>query len=749
MGYAYKLKMLLDEKKSKFTDRDIFPTPFFAGYLKEASRIFYERFKIKDNDLEVLWNESPKAPVACTSDNKTIINAGSKVVQQKPERVSRYKKLLGLKFHEDGHRLFTNFMAGNLYKASLLNGDWFPGDPDVTASTKLLLNKASLEKYVRTEKKSAEKLADAAMYINNCIEDGRIEDLLYVVCSKQGDFINGLNELREDQYETMPTFAEMKHKLENQEGYYTFNMITQMILCYAKFSEFKGMEEEDYEDEIVKPVLSVTEYIDEMISSTSAINSYQILNKILITLWPQLEEYFNSLPEPEDNNNSSESGSTGSSGDNGNSGGNSGGGNSAVSNNLSQNTVGTSEAGSSNSSGMDEDELEKAVTAASGKSTGASGQEEAAGGHIKPAAGENGMPDGGHNEITDITKEEAGRIPFHETNEISRGSGEATNYDREYEDFENKMAAKQLEDLMNKIAESKVDTDKENELSVSLQKQVKLIDFTNSHKNCSFEILRPKVNESYRSTYNSSCIGFSNIAKEIARRIKPLLEMEDRTGYAKNKYNGSKFNAASVVNGDFKYFSQLKVDGESPTLAVALRVDESGSMGGCERAVTARAAAVTLWEFCKECHVPIAIYGDTASSNPDVTIIAYADYDKPDDNDRYRLMGIQSRSGNRDGAAIQYVAERLLKTDADVKLMIIISDGQPAASGYSGSAAEEDMKHIVRDYSRKGITFLAAAIGSDKDAIKRIYGADRFLDITNLKELPKNLTMIVKRHIEY
>jgi nitric oxide reductase activation protein len=302
---------------------------------------------------------------------------------------------------------------------------------------------------------------------------------------------------------------------------------------------------------------------------------------------------------------------------------------------------------------------------------------------------------------------------------------------------------------MKAIAGVKVDEDLEKDLKKDLNEEVSMMPLTDAHKSCSFEIRRPAVTENYKAIYNNSCKVFSNIAKETARKVKPLLEMEERTDYVKNRFSGTRFNASSVVNNDYRYYSQLKIPGESPTLAVGLRVDESGSMGGCNRAVSARAAAITLWEFSRECQVPIGVYGDTADDGcgSDVSIFAYADFDKPDDNDRYRLMGIQARSNNRDGAAIQFVAERLLRTDADVKLLIIISDGQPQATGYHGSAAEKDMQSIVREYTRKGITFLAAAIGNDKDAIRRIYGADRFLDISNLEELPKVLTMLVKRHI--
>ena len=109
-------------------------------------------------------------------------------------------------------------------------------------------------------------------------------------------------------------------------------------------------------------------------------------------------------------------------------------------------------------------------------------------------------------------------------------------------------------------------------------------------------------------------------------------------------------------------------------------------------------------------------------------------------------MDMSARNGNRDGAALRFVAERLLTQPAEQKLLIISSDGQPADAGYSGTEAEADLRAIKQEYARKRITIFAAAIGNDKDNIKRIYG-DHFLDITNLEDLPKNMVQLVKQYL--
>lgn len=68
--------------------------------------------------------------------------------------------------------------------------------------------------------------------------------------------------------------------------------------------------------------------------------------------------------------------------------------------------------------------------------------------------------------------------------------------------------------------------------------------------------------------------------------------------------------------------------------------------------------------------------------------------------------------------------------------------------GYSGSAAEADLRGIKLEYARKGVKIYAAAIGEDRPRIERIYG-DGYLDITNLQELPVMLTNLIVRSLPH
>jgi hypothetical protein len=51
------------------------------------------------------------------------------------------------------------------------------------------------------------------------------------------------------------------------------------------------------------------------------------------------------------------------------------------------------------------------------------------------------------------------------------------------------------------------------------------------------------------------------------------------------------------------------------------------------------------------------------------------------------------------------------------------------------------------EYQRKGLLFIAAAIGDDRENLQRIY-RDSYLDISDLSQLPMKLTQVVKRHIQ-
>ncbi|KKO50765.1 AAA family ATPase [Paenibacillus sp. DMB20] len=291
---------------------------------------------------------------------------------------------------------------------------------------------------------------------------------------------------------------------------------------------------------------------------------------------------------------------------------------------------------------------------------------------------------------------------------------------------------------------------KEREFRKKLNRDAREIVSGSIHKGVKLIVHRPDYTLENQQEYLKLSKELMPIVREIARKALPLLEQEVAAEFSRNQLYGSKFQADSVAYRDFRHFSKKRPPTESPSLVVGLRVDESASMSAFGRLEAAKRAVIAVYEFCRICDIPVLIYGDTAdvSRLEQMSIFAYADFDQTDPNDRFRLMEIRARSNNRDGMALRILGERLTAAPQQTKLLISISDGQPKAmDDYTGIRAAEDIQRTIAEYERKGITFLAAAIGQDKEVISQIYGFERFLDITDLKELPVKLVRMIARHL--
>ncbi len=269
-----------------------------------------------------------------------------------------------------------------------------------------------------------------------------------------------------------------------------------------------------------------------------------------------------------------------------------------------------------------------------------------------------------------------------------------------------------------------------------------------SHEEIKLIVHRPETTAQNREEYHNMADSLLPVIRELIRKTNPLLEHEVSSEFAKSQLYGTKFCADWAATLDFRVFARKRPPVEEPSLAVALRIDESASMSAFGRLESAKQAAVALYEFCTGCGIPIMVYGDTAdrSKLEQMSVYAYVDFESKDVDEKYALMNIQARSNNRDGMALRIISDRLLNAPQKTKLIISISDGQPKAMpNYSGEKSANDMKNTLQEFRRKGIQFLAAAIGQDKEAIRELYGAENTLDITDLKQLPARLVQIITR----
>lgn len=295
-----------------------------------------------------------------------------------------------------------------------------------------------------------------------------------------------------------------------------------------------------------------------------------------------------------------------------------------------------------------------------------------------------------------------------------------------------------------------VSNEQKREFRKQLNKEARQSVQGSCHEDIKLIVHRPEAAAQDREEYNSMIATLMPVIRELIRKTNPLLEHEVSAEFAKSQLYGTKFCADQAASLDFRVFARKRPPEEEPSLAVALRIDESASMSAFGRLDAAKQAAVALYEFCTGCGIPIMVYGDTAdrSKLEQMSVYAYVDFESKDADEKYALMNIQARSNNRDGMALRIISDRLFKAPQRTKVIISISDGQPKAMpDYTGEKTARDMKDTLQEYRRKGIQFLAAAIGQDKEAIRELYGAENTLDITDLKQLPARLVQVIARFL--
>jgi Mg-chelatase subunit ChlD len=186
----------------------------------------------------------------------------------------------------------------------------------------------------------------------------------------------------------------------------------------------------------------------------------------------------------------------------------------------------------------------------------------------------------------------------------------------------------------------------------------------------------------------------------------------------------------------YERMGEVKTD----KLAVCILIDESGSMGG-SKIDKAKQAAIFLNEaFGKQPDVELFIYGHTADHNQSSGGTEMMVYREPGHKFRYSLGNVAARSNNRDGHAIIETAKRVRTFTQNPVVMIVISDGQPAASGYGGYIGMEHTRKMVLKAEGLGMQVIQVAI--DSVASEKMF--KNFVVMKNMSTFPNDLVNFLK-----
>lgn len=701
-------KRIMDEK-SKITDEEFFTSKEYRGYLADITEAATKRYR---RPIHVTVYADPEdSTIAYTDYNGIVINACNHITWSMPSRKLRSMSIEGFNAHENSHNLFTDNRIAHAYFNSLEHGKFYPKKPTRLKGDQKLNAQGIIDALMDdTDPIPKTVILRTAKALSNILEDGYV-DARYSY-EFPGNPARGiaLNNVRFA--ETVPDIDTMIDK-----QFYPHNIVLNLLLEYVRAREVNNLT--GYTGEYMDRFLAALPLVDACIYDEDGRARFDAVNRIMIDLWPLMQRCFDDLRDKQQNDASSSSGS----------------GNST--------TPGTGEdSDSDDGMGAVQDALESQLPQIAPNFTMKSGPVPFNGAFSPDEEQAQELLE----QVSKALSEETARIAAHRTETIiSNGDGSIVQ-DSEYEGAGYEFSATDIERVLEEIATGKVNESLEEELSEELQSEATSIQYGNAHRNINITVHRMShVNQNLIDSYTAVAPQLLMLSKRLQRSVSAILRDKRQGGKQTGLYVGKHLDQHAFHRNDGRVFCNKRLPTEPINMSVALLVDESGSMCGCDRITKARATAIVVQDFCEKLGIPIMIVGHTASC-AHVELFSYADFKSVDKKDRYRLMDMSARYCNRDGAALRYVAEKLSKQNSDVKMLFIICDGQPNDDGYTGTAAEADLRGIKLEYSRKGVQIFAAAIGDDRANIERIYGAG-YLDITDLNQLPIMLTQLIARNL--
>lgn len=342
-------------------------------------------------------------------------------------------------------------------------------------------------------------------------------------------------------------------------------------------------------------------------------------------------------------------------------------------------------------------------------------------------------------------KVETGRFPISTGEAIAaEGTGSTTYEKLSPAEIE---ARSQLQNLLDNLSEERAIQKNSELVSQEMAQEIQDMDFGDIHEGINKTIYRVSGDSSdAKRAYETIKKKVLPISNKLEKVILRTIKEENLTGERRGRYYGKLLDTSRLYRTDVKVFKDRKQPKKEIDTAFYLLVDISGSMCG-NKISTARLVSVLFAETCEKLNIPLEITGHTTTpGGRGIGLYNFISYNSLNKNDKYSLAYMEDKYANRDGAAIIYGCERLLKRPEKKKVFCIISDGQPADYGYSGETAKSDMKHISNKYTKEGIVFCAAAIDSDKEFIKAIFGKN-FLNISHLESLPQTFGKILQNSV--
>jgi len=142
---------------------------------------------------------------------------------------------------------------------------------------------------------------------------------------------------------------------------------------------------------------------------------------------------------------------------------------------------------------------------------------------------------------------------------------------------------------------------------------------------------------------------------------------------------------------------------------------------------------------------PFALHGFASDGRHDVQYFRFKDFNQRFDDDvKSRLAGMTGGLSTRMGAAMRHAGQHLLKQPERRKLLLIVTDGEPAdIDERDPQHLRHDTKKAVEELYSNGVLSYCLTLDANADSyVKRIFGENHYTIIDNVQRLPEKLPQL-------
>lgn len=586
-----------------------------CGYLRSIGYKISEKEESERVDELTVVMLADANMTACTTGDTVLIGVDGDLVNYFDSRELRHYAIQGLRVHEMGHVLFTNFQNMKMWHGKLSKGIWWPekpqrvSTPEGTELTDIMQKPEYVSSFVSIAKN-----------IENSIEDGFIER---EIRSMYGGLASTeLATINDALISKSRSFGETLKKSS------PFEAMMEQVLLYAKFdftmTEDMPSEYDDIFDECI-------ELIDDCKYERDSLKRLKGVNELCCALYPLLKDFIKKETKMDQSAGGGDSGSP------------SGGmGNSVLQKALQKAAKAAQKAANRAGATKEGDRDSQSIT-----DKGARSKEAKDYSNGKQAASESDTGRTDHNNVSHEKGSSIGQPDL----------GAAT---MDLKSIENQRKIEAATEQANE------------ELNAQLKKEAAEMRKTVGTR---LEVTRAeKVSDSNVATYKRLSSDLLGVTKNLERRLKTVIRDEENDDAVAGLPMGSRVEARLAYHQDGKIFSRKNFPRDNPRLAVGYLCDESGSMSGSAIQASVR-TGIIIQDLCERMELPCYICGYTTASNYGGTqILEYVDQDI-DGKDKYRITGMASRGGTPTMPAMRYMGEKLRREQAEKRLLIVSTDG--------------------------------------------------------------------------